>query len=248
MWSITWLFPFTLSLSPINLVVLWALSWLHFTITISASLNVFYNKATHLPIGNVWPINLNLSKIIRTITIKPIILYPIPQITRFKCKTVNLVNTLVWSKGMLSVNGRSHVIRYVLTLRIFSAAKKLRFWQNPKKVLNQLNSANWAELHKSHVQRSRVRSRARVTGWAHVQGSRGEGLRAKGMRVAWRDLHLQMGGVQQLKVKCRCQFVLKLKANKSYQELFYFLSSYINLLNLLKLQGLRGYAKQLTYY
>ena len=42
------------------------------------------------------------------------------------------------------------------------------------------------------------------------------------------------------KVKYRCQLVVKLKANKCYQKLLYFLSSFINLLNLLYLQGLRS--------
>ena len=45
--------------------------------------------------------------------------------------------------------------------------------------------------------------------------------------------------VRTLQVKCRCQFVVRLKANKCYQELLCFLSSYINLLDLLNLQGLR---------
>ena len=44
----------------------------------------------------------------------------------------------------------------MLTLRIFGAPKKLRFWQNCEKALNQLNSANWAELYKGHVQGSRA--------------------------------------------------------------------------------------------
>ena len=44
-----------------------------------------------------------------------------------------------------------------------------------------------------------------------------------------------MGGVitvQTLRVKRRCQLVIRLKANKCYQELLCFLSSYINLLNI----------------
>ena len=71
-----------------------------------------------------------------------------------RCKTVNLVNTLGWSRGMFSVNGRSHVIRHVLILRIFGASKNLRFRQNPEEMLNRLNSVNWAELHKGHMQES----------------------------------------------------------------------------------------------
>ena len=55
------------------------------------------------------------------------------------CKTVNLVvkqELLDDGKGMLSVNGRSHVIRHVLILRIFDAPKNLRFRQNREEVFN----------------------------------------------------------------------------------------------------------------
>ena len=58
---------------------------------------------------------------------------------------------------------------------------------------------------------------------------------AGGIWVAWGDLHLQMGGVitvQILWVKHRCQLVVRLKANKCYQDLLRYLSSYINLLNI----------------
>ena len=72
------------------------------------------------------------------------------------CKTVNLItNILGWSRRMLSVNRRSHVIRHVLILRIFGAPKKLCLWQNREEVFNRLNSTNWIELHKGHVQMSR---------------------------------------------------------------------------------------------
>ena len=60
------------------------------------------------------------------------------------------------------------------------------------------------------------------------------------MRVTQSDLHLQMGGVvtvQTLRVKRRCQLVVRLKANKCYQKLLCYLSSYINLLNLLNLKA-----------
>ena len=55
---------------------------------------------------------------------------------------------------------------------------------------------------------------------------------------------LEMGRVitvQTLWVKCRCQLVVSLKANKYYQELLCSLSSYINFLNLLNLQVLHGW-------
>ena len=144
----------------------------------------------------------------------------------YHCKTVNLVNILDWSRGILSVNRKIHVMCHVPTLRIFSTLKKLRFWQNCEDVFNQLNYTNWVELHKGHVQESK----GEVMCKGHVEGSR-----AGGMQVAWGDLHLQIGRVitvQTLWVKRKCQLVVRLKANKSYQELFCSLSSYINLLNI----------------
>ena len=102
------------------------------------------------------------------------------------------------------------------------------------------------------VKRCSINSTPRVGLYqGHVQGSQGEvtckghveRLYAGGTQVARDDLLLQVGGVitmQTFWVKCRCQLVVKLKANKYYQELLCFLSSYINLLNLLNLQGLRG--------
>ena len=91
--------------------------------------------------------------------------------------------------------------------------------------LTQLHELSWAAQ----------RPRAGVTGWGHVQGSR-----AGGMRVARGDLHLRMGGVivQTLRVKRKCQLVVRLKANECYQELLRYLSSYINLLNIRLCLGL----------
>ena len=60
------------------------------------------------------------------------------------------------------------------------------------------------------------------------------------MQVARNDLHLQMGGVWQSRLKRRYQLVIRLKANECYQKLLCSLSSYINLLNLLNLQGLHN--------
>ena len=61
-----------------------------------------------------------------------------------------------------------------------------------------------------------------------------KGLRAGGMQVARGDLHLRMSGVQQCRVKRRCQLVVRLKANECYQELLRSLSSYINFLSRLQ--------------
>ena len=136
---------------------------------------------------------------------------------------------------MLSVNGRSHMICHVLTLRIFGVSKKLRFWQNRENVFNQLNSTNWVKLHKGHVQGSW----GEVTCKGHVQR-----LSAGDMQFARSDLHLQMGGgfnsTNSFRVKRRCQLLVRLKANKCYQGLLCYLSSYINFLNIrlcIRLQG-----------
>ena len=83
---------------------------------------------------------------------------------------------------------------------------------------------------KATCRSQRVRSRAGVTCKGHVEESR-----AGDMRVARGDLHLwicRVITVQTLRVKCRCQLVVKLKANKCYQRLLCYLSSYINLLNI----------------
>ena len=53
-------------------------------------------------------------------------------------------------------------------LQIIGTSKKLHFWQNREKVLNWLNSASWAELHKGHMQESQ----GEVTYKIHVQESR----------------------------------------------------------------------------
>ena len=68
---------------------------------------------------------------------------------------------------MLSVNGKNHVIRHVLTLQIFGIPKKLCFRQKHKEVFNQFNSMNWVKLHKGHVQGSR----GEVTSRNHLQGA-----------------------------------------------------------------------------
>ena len=110
---------------------------------------------------------------------------------------------------MLSVNGRSHVICHVLTLRVFGAPKKLRFWQDREKVLNQLNSLSWDELHKGHVQGAcELPEVICIYKWA------------------------EFNSADFLRVKRRCQLVVRLKANKCYQELLCYLSSYINFLNI----------------
>ena len=132
---------------------------------------------------------------------------------------------------MLSINGRSHVIHYVLTLQIFSAAKKLCFWQKSKKVLNWLNSANWAKLHKGHVKESQDE----VTSRGHVDGVAYKGA-YKLPNVICIYQWAEFNNADFSRVKCRCQLIVKLKANKYYQELFFFLSSYINFLNLLNCQ------------
>ena len=128
---------------------------------------------------------------------------------------------------MLSVNGKSHVIRHVLTIQIFGALKKLRFGQNQNRY--SINSTPQASQ----------RPNARVTEWGHMQGWRGE-VTCKGYTSCsgWTAF---MNGWSCNSVNSlsqhRCQLVVRLKANKCYQKLFSFLSFYINLLNSFNLRA-----------
>ena len=147
---------------------------------------------------------------------------------------------------MLSVNRRSYVIRHVLILRIFVILKKLHFWQNREKMLNRLNPTSWAELHKATYRSHGVRSRAGAMGNGH-----GVKSRTGGIWLARSDLHLKMGGVitvRTLRFKRSCQLVVRLKANKYYQELLCSWCSYINLLSFLNLQGLRSWLLALSRF
>ena len=137
---------------------------------------------------------------------------------------INLVNILDWSKRMLNVNGKSHVICHVLTLRIFGASKKLRFQQNREKVFNRLNFTNWVELHKGHIQGSRdeVTCIGKVTCKRHASCSEWSAF-----IYGW-----SCNSANSSRIKYRCQLVVRLKANKCYQKLLGYLSSYTKLLNI----------------
>ena len=129
---------------------------------------------------------------------------------------------------MLSVNGRSHVIRHVLTLWIFGAPKKLYFWRNREEVFNRLNSRNWVELHKGHVQGSsgevtcrghELRSRAGATCRGHMQGA----CELPGVICIYE--WWSYNSADSLRVKRRCQLVVRLKAIECYKGLLCYLSS-----------------------
>ena len=118
---------------------------------------------------------------------------------------------------MLDVNKKSHVIRYVLILLIFSTLKKLRFWQNCEEVLNWLNSESWAELHKGHILGSQVRSR---------DMSRGEvACRGHASCPKWFAFtnRWNSNSANSFRVKCSCQLEIRLKAIKCYERLLYYL-------------------------
>ena len=87
------------------------------------------------------------------------------------CKTINLVNTLGWLKEIFSVNKKSHMIHQILILQIFGAPKKLHFWLNHNKMLNWLNSANGAEIHKGHIKG--LQREATCRGWVKSFARRG---------------------------------------------------------------------------
>ena len=115
-------------------------------------------------------------------------------------------------KEMLSVNKRSYMICHMLTLQIFSAPKRLRFWQNREEMLNWLNSGSWVDLYEGHMQGLR----GEVTYKGHVQGSH-----AAGVQICWSNLYLKMGNqwyasTNSSRVKHRCQLVVRLKTNKYY--------------------------------
>ena len=64
---------------------------------------------------------------------------------------------------MLSINGKSYVIRHMLIVKIFGAPKELCFWQKREEVFNQLNSVSELSCTKATCRGHGVRSRARVT-------------------------------------------------------------------------------------
>ena len=126
------------------------------------------------------------------------------------------------------MNRKSHVIRHILILQIFSALKKLCFCQNREKVFNWLNSTNWVKLHKGHVQKlwGEVTYRDEVTCRRHASCSKWSAF-TNGWSNNSTDSSIQR----------RCQLVIRLKVNKYYQKLLNSLSFYINLLNFLNLKA-----------
>ena len=106
---------------------------------------------------------------------------------------------------MLGISGRSYKIHHVLILQFFNAPKKLHFWQNHEKIFNQRNFVSWVKLNK-------------VTYKGHISKVNN----SKKDRI-WNN---------SLRVKCRYQLIIRLKVNKIYQKLLYYLSFYISLLNI----------------
>ena len=80
---------------------------------------------------------------------------PIVRTSTSAYKTVNLVNTLGWSREMLSVNRRSHVIRHVLILRKLRRSKDVALSAKSWRSAQSTQLREWAELHQGHVQGSR---------------------------------------------------------------------------------------------
>ena len=106
------------------------------------------------------------------------------------------------------------MICHVLRLWIFGTLKKLRFWQNCEKVLNWLNSISWAEFHKGYVQQSR----GKVTCRSHVQGA------CKLPWVIYIYKRAEFNGADFLKVKYKCQLIVRLKTIEYYKRLLCYLS------------------------
>ena len=120
-------------------------------------------------------------------------------------------------KGDAQHEQKKSRVRHVMTPRFLGAPKSCAFEKTLK--MCAIDSTPWVGF-------NWMRSRAKVTCKGHVQGSRVK-VNEQGRKITLRELER------------RCQFVVRLKANKYYQELLYSLSSYINLLNPLNLQGLR---------
>ena len=119
-------------------------------------------------------------------------------------------------------------------------SKEVAFWAKPWRDAQstQLNKLSW------DIQRPR----AGVMGWGHVERPCGEvTFRRYASCPEWSAFTNRWScnstevtcNVDSSRVKHRCQLVIRRKANKCYPELLCYLSSYINLLNLLNLQGLR---------
>ena len=145
------------------------------------------------------------------------------------CKTVNLVNTLGWLRG--GCPAWTEEVMWCVTCWHYESSalqKSCTFGKIVKRY--SIDSTPQIELGctKPTCRGHGVRSRAGVRCKGHEEGSR-----AGGIQVARGDLHLQIVGVitvQTFWVKCRCQLVIRLKANKCYQGLLCSLSSFINLL------------------
>ena len=133
---------------------------------------------------------------------------------------------------IFGMNGISHMICYVLILLISSALKKLRFWQNRKEVLNSLNFACWVELYvqrlykeitwRNYVIEFICRYHVHYLGWSAPTNE----------RFTNREDYKIGFSADSLRVKCKCQLIVRLKANKYYQKLLYYLFFNMNLLNI----------------
>ena len=128
---------------------------------------------------------------------------------------------------MFSVNRRSHVIRYVLTLQIFGTSRSCAFGKTVK--MSSINSTPQIELSyiKGTWRSYRVKSCAEVMCRDHVdypeQSAFINGWSCNSVEVTC--------GVHCSRVKRGCQLVVRLKANKCYQELLCYSSSYIKFQN-----------------
>ena len=91
--------------------------------------------------------------------------------------------------------------------------EKLRFRRKPEDIFNWLNSVSWVELGevtcRGHVS---YQEKSAFTGWRGIVGRNGK---SDGFNVR-----------ASLRAKHRYQLIVRLKANKCYQELFCYLSSY----------------------
>ena len=123
-----------------------------------------------------------------------------------------LITLLDWWERMLIVNKKSHVIGYVMILRIFGTSKSYVFGKITKRCL--IDPIPWVWLMEVVMWGSHIRWLWKWVSlkWPRVRGSDGE----KGKLTLW-------------SFKYESQLIIRLKAIKSIKELLCSLSFYINL-------------------
>ena len=118
------------------------------------------------------------------------------------------------------MNRKSHIIRHLLTLQIFSASKSCAFGKTVKKCSIDLTWQIKLSCTKVTCRSHKVKLRAGVTCRNYVQGA------CKLPKVICIYKWVELYKVDSSKIKYKCQLVVRIKANECYQELLSYLSFY----------------------